>query len=438
MLRNLIIYTLLLLSAVTFHARGASPVWNGTGNMPVSITPTASSGLNAVYVVPTTIGFSVSFTPPAGTTALTWSRFSSLGAAYAEPVETTNDGSTWTLGKVEPDMGYMISYGNDPVTNYFFWVTDWSANPFDVKSVTPGQSDCSSVELQIAGNAGRLTYTSINGRPIEIDREITIAYTSLNYDSESDSYIPVTISDSREWLSEIVSLQAPLCETDFVVEGDRFLREWGEELRIATQRISPVAIDAHTMAIVDEREVDNEQKTEGIELGGSGPVEISFRAAVTDAAIFTEWQISTDPEFDLIDYRSSDPVTDYTFRESGTRYVRFVAANDDASCEYTGDTYTVFIGESDLQIPNAFSPGESEGVNDIWKVSYKSIVRFECHIFNKWGEELCSFTDPSAGWDGRYRGKLVPAGVYYYVIKATGADGRKWDRAGDINIVGYR
>ena len=35
-------------------------------------------------------------------------------------------------------------------------------------------------------------------------------------------------------------------------------------------------------------------------------------------------------------------------------------------------------------------------------------------------------------------GKLVPAGVYYYVIKATGADGKKYDLSGDINIVDYK
>ena len=50
---------------------------------------------------------------------------------------------------------------------------------------------------------------------------------------------------------------------------------------------------------------------------------------------------------------------------------------------------------------------------------------------------MTHFTDPAEGWDGTYRGKLVPPGVYYYVIKATGTDGQEYKLAGDINILKY-
>ncbi len=93
------------------------------------------------------------------------------------------------------------------------------------------------------------------------------------------------------------------------------------------------------------------------------------------------------------------------------------------------------IGESRLSCPNAFSPGDSEGVNDEWKVSYRSLVEFECHIFNRWGVRLATLTDPSQGWDGRYKGRLVDPGAYYYVIKARGADGKSYNLGGDINII---
>ncbi len=48
---------------------------------------------------------------------------------------------------------------------------------------------------------------------------------------------------------------------------------------------------------------------------------------------------------------------------------------------------------------------------------------------------MCSFTNPAEGWDGRYKGKTVPTGVYFYVIKATGADGKEYKLSGDINIL---
>ena len=62
-------------------------------------------------------------------------------------------------------------------------------------------------------------------------------------------------------------------------------------------------------------------------------------------------------------------------------------------------------------------------------------MSFECHIFNRYGREITSFNDPAMGWDGTYKGKLVPAGVYYYVIKAKGADGKQYELSGDINIL---
>ncbi len=77
-------------------------------------------------------------------------------------------------------------------------------------------------------------------------------------------------------------------------------------------------------------------------------------------------------------------------------------------------------------------------MNDEWKVSYKSIIDFDCHIFNRWGQELAHLTDPSQGWNGKYNGKTVPSGAYYYVITAKGADGRKYKLSGDINIISFK
>ena len=148
--------------------------------------------------------------------------------------------------------------------------------------------------------------------------------------------------------------------------------------------------------------------------------------------------MSEDPEFENIDYRFTDRDLDYTFMNEGTFYVRFIGSNSDGSCEQYGDTYTVSIGSSELKCPNAFSPGASEGVNDEWKVSYRSIIDFECWIFDRYGNEICHFTDPDQGWDGKRGGKLVKPGVYFYVVQATGADGKKYKKSGDINILRYK
>ena len=51
---------------------------------------------------------------------------------------------------------------------------------------------------------------------------------------------------------------------------------------------------------------------------------------------------------------------------------------------------------------------------------------------------MATLTHPSQGWDGKYKGKFVPNGVYFYVIRARGADGKKYNLSGDINIISTR
>jgi gliding motility-associated-like protein len=293
------------------------------------------------------------------------------------------------------------------------------------------------VALGVVGSADAIKYYTINGQAKELSREIMLSYTTLAYDEESKVYNPIETSENYSSLGDIIRATAPLCNTQFELKGDRFLVAWGEMQSVTSPYFTATSVAATTSATQTLREVDNEKKEE-TELGGSAPVEIEFYAAVTDAAIYTEWQFSRDTEFENIILRYNDPVITHTFRENGTTYVRFVAGNADATCEFYSDTYEVFIGESSIDCPNAFSPNSSEGTNDEWKVSYKSIISFECHIFNRWGVQVAKLTDPSQGWDGKHGGKYVPSGVYYYVINATGADGRKYKLKGDINIIKYK
>ena len=65
-------------------------------------------------------------------------------------------------------------------------------------------------------------------------------------------------------------------------------------------------------------------------------------------------------------------------------------------------------------------------------------MEFHAYIFNRWGQKLYEWTDPADGWDGKYLGKDVKQGVYYVLVKAKGADGRKYDIKKDVNLLrGY-
>lgn len=428
----------LLFAALTVPAAiAASPgiTISGGAHTPIMLNPERSSGLEVVAVVDAASDqpLTANYTPSTPGAAVSWSKFSTLGGGFAEPIAGA-DG--YTLEGLEGDMGYIVTEGN---RQYCFWITDYAKKPFSVSALSLGEQDCSTATLIPEGEGERMTYYTINGRAVEIDREITVSYSTLTYDEAMENYRQEDVQTSFAYLRSELHVEAPLSDTRFIITGDRFLRQWGEAMTAESPLLAAKAVAATVKATQEERSVDNEQTSasDGA-LGGSAPVVVAFQAAVTDAAIFTEWQMSSFPEFDIVDLRFTDPVFDYTFRESGTTYVRFVAANADASCEYYSETFTVAIGDSDLKCPNAFTPGASEGVNDEWRVSYKSIISFECHIFSRSGRQVAHLTDPSQGWDGRIGGKLAPAGVYYYVIRAEGSDGKKYNLSGDINIIRYK
>ncbi len=417
----------------TLSANALTPRFAGNRLPVITDKPDKSTGLDAIFIVNDTEGVTMSCT---SSQSVTWQRYSALGGGYAEEITPTRDGNTYTITLSADDMGYIITEGDRP---YYCWVVNYANHPcrFDDLTVATEQ-DCGMAQLNFTGTADRIAYYGINGAPYTLNRAITLTYNNLQWNADSEYWQSTPVNSEYESLSSTIHTAAPLCDTQFELRGDRFLKQWGEEDSATTTTYKAMAVEAHTSAVQEERGADNEQRTDGDALGGSAPADITFTAVPTDAAIFKEWQFATDSEFENITIRINSDETSYTFREQGTVYVRFVAANADGSCEWYSDTYEITIGQSALRCPNAFSPEASEGVNDEWKVSYKSIVSFECDIFNRWGVKMCSFTDPSQGWDGKYNGKYVPSGVYYYVIKAVGADGKKYNLSGDINIIKYK
>ncbi len=332
-------------------------------------------------------------------------------------------------------IGFIVEYGG---RQHCYWLVNYAHNACTLGSLTMApEQECDRTALIFDGHAEKITYYSINGVAQTLSRDMELTYNTLAYDEERRQYVQDEISHTLEFADAVIRVEAPLCNTQFALSTDRFKREWGQNEEIFSPEFTTQAIAATTYATQAERSNDNEQREDKAPLGGSGPAEITFTAEVTDAVVYKEWQFARDQQFDVIDLRIQELEVTHTFRDYGTNYVRFVAGNDSGSCDYIGETYEVYIGESRLECPNTFSPGATEGTNDEWKVSYKSIIEFDCHIFNRWGLEMAHLTDPSQGWDGRHKGKLVPSGVYYYVIKAKGSDGQDYKLSGDINILKY-
>jgi gliding motility-associated-like protein len=77
-----------------------------------------------------------------------------------------------------------------------------------------------------------------------------------------------------------------------------------------------------------------------------------------------------------------------------------------------------------LLVPNVFTP-DGNGMNDEFRVVYRSIKEFNCKVYNRWGHLVYEWSDPAKGWDGTVNGRPVAEGAYYYVIRALGTDAEK-------------
>jgi gliding motility-associated-like protein len=189
--------------------------------------------------------------------------------------------------------------------------------------------------------------------------------------------------------------------------------------------------------------IDSEGKETTGNYDGSAPATASFYAQPTNAGGWTayyEWRFMN--ENDTVPYLIRyEENTKYTFTKSGTHnivlYAKFTNGNN--IIEQTSDPITVTLSTSKLEMPNAFSPN-GDGINDIYKAKngYQSIIEFHAYIFNRWGQKLYEWNDINDGWNGKFKGKDVKDGVYFVLVRATGADGKKYNIKRDVNLLrGY-
>ncbi len=414
--------------------------FNGASNKVIRITPDKNTGLSAIYIVKDLGEVNRVIIHNVSGTEIDVKRYSSLGGGYAEQIDFSNENGEISFVPSSGDMGYLLSV--DGRTDGF-WVVDYASYPLKLRGIKEVEElDCSTTGLKIEGEGGEIAYYTVDGRQKILNRDIEVEYYSLEWDEENIGFVRKPFKKVIESITGTVFLTPPIfCNTTVTVEGDRFLKEWGISQKLESSMLAPVAVSVESSAeqvnIVQPDEGSNLISAGFDSLGGSAPADITFYGYATDGVLHTEWQMASDSEFEYIIYRFNEQDVNYTFTEEGTYYMRFIGSNSDGSCESIGETYTIGIGASELRIPNAFSPN-NDGINDVWKVGYRSLLEFKCWIFDSKGIQMYYFDDPASGWDGRYRGKEVNPGVYYYVIQATGADGQKYKRSGDINILNYK
>ncbi|MBL7937618.1 MAG: PKD domain-containing protein, partial [Bacteroidia bacterium] len=143
---------------------------------------------------------------------------------------------------------------------------------------------------------------------------------------------------------------------------------------------------------------------------------------------------------------STESNPSHVYQSAGEYQIYLVAANIHGCLDtFNLPSKIVAVLESDIDIPNAFTPNPTGGNggtygandlnNDVFHPVIRGIDKYELNIFSRWGELLFVSKDVNIGWDGYYKGKLCTQDVYVWKIIATTIDGKKINKTGDVLLL---
>jgi gliding motility-associated-like protein len=115
------------------------------------------------------------------------------------------------------------------------------------------------------------------------------------------------------------------------------------------------------------------------------------------------------------------PDFSYSFEEGGQFPITLWVISENGCPDST--TRMVFVSDHIFFAPNAFTP-DGDGLNDTFAPVVIGAREYELIIFDRWGREVFSTTDPKAYWSGGN----AHTGVYLYTarINEWGAFGREY------------
>lgn len=334
---------------------------------------------------------------------------------------------------------YRVSVNGTPT--YSLYALDYSRYLFVGDTILVSEDEntvCDSLTLTVRGTMPVITYRDRNDRPTVLPRRFTLDYETSAWSGTAwgDSAVSYTVVPASAPI--VVTVAAPLRSTTFRFAGDSYLADMGLTPDTLYADYRAVALRAYPEGAVQERQAKNEKdRTSQGQIQGSAPLVVQFAANVNPVENpYVEWQIYNVKNPGAYQ-RFTDETLIYTFPETGEYVARFTARTDYCS---VADSLNIKTMDSFLDVPNVFTPN-GDGVNDEFRVAYRSLSEFTIWIYNRWGRLVYKGTDPGRGWDGTINGRPASVGTYYYVINAYGADedyrGRRvhYRLSGDCNLL---
>ena len=343
----------------------------------------------------------------------------------------STDGTLVATGtdEIYPDAGgyYLVKEGVEYSPFYVFLY----AEPADLGLAV--QPDCDATTLTLSGDTKPFTYTRRNGTSATYMRTCSIHYNALAWNTEMWVDSAATIDSELKAGNYILPALYGATMVSLCCDGAIRSHFGLDSLCFSTELTEDkvVAVNHMLTSLATAREEDphgnNESNrpirqdiiTASTSTEYSGILEVAFYSNPTPAALYYKWSIYKESE--LIVNRNDIEIR-YAFSEPG--HYRVVCQVNNSTCTSDSTEMLVNIAESFLKVPNVFTPN-GDGMNDDFRVSYRSLREFHGWVYNRWGKLVFEWTDPDKGWDGNINGRPAAEGAYFYVIRALGNDAPK-------------
>jgi gliding motility-associated-like protein len=140
--------------------------------------------------------------------------------------------------------------------------------------------------------------------------------------------------------------------------------------------------------------------------------------------------------YDFDDGTGSNDVNPiHTYATWGDYYVTQTVTNTYA-CSNSMTILVKVLPEFRFWIPNAFTPGNKDGLNDVFKPIVIGVEDYTFRIFNRWGEQIYKTNDTEAGWNGTYKGKSCTDDVYVWKCEFQNIVSKEYEsRVGHVMLV---
>jgi len=149
-------------------------------------------------------------------------------------------------------------------------------------------------------------------------------------------------------------------------------------------------------------------------------VPLSFQ--VVESGVNEYTVVATGGEFayeygfdDASDYSSNNILDLRTTRETRD-YIFYV--KDERGCVLEK---TIFLEFLDIKIPDFFTP-QGDNINDTWyPINIEIYPNISVQVFDRYQRMIATYKGNQYAWDGNYKGKPLPSGDYWYIVKLNDA-----------------